>query len=286
MKLRAPEYYKDFSCIADSCRHSCCIGWEICIDEGTLEKYRGTDIERSISIDGVPHFVLGDGDRCPHLDGRGLCRIIAERGEGYLCDICREHPRFYHDTARGREVGIGMSCEEACRLILSSDGYANFVELADVDGEPSVGFDALPLRAMVYGILSSDAPYVKKLERISANFSVFALPNDLAREALEGLEYLDPWHGELFRSYDVNKKCEPEIEKKLERALAYFVFRHCSDACDGDGFRSSLGFALFCERLIASIATGNDVEEAARIVSEELEYSEENTEAIKFEYLF
>ncbi|MGM9642495.1 MAG: flagellin lysine-N-methylase [Eubacteriales bacterium] len=286
MKLRAPEYYKEFQCIAGRCRHSCCIGWEICIDEGALEKYRGTDIERSISRDGVPHLVMIDGNRCPHLDERGLCRIIAERGEGYLCDICREHPRFYHDTEQGREVGIGLSCEEACRLILSSDGYARFVELADVDGEPSVGFDALPLRAKIFGILSSDAPYGERLDRISTEFSVFPLPNDSARELLAGLEYLEPWHGELFLSYDVRKKCELSLEKKLERALAYFVFRHCSDACDGDDFRSSLGFALFCERLIACIGADGDIEEAARIVSEELEYSEENTEAIKFEYLF
>ena len=35
-----PSYYKDFTCIAGDCRHSCCIGWEIDIDDETLEKYR------------------------------------------------------------------------------------------------------------------------------------------------------------------------------------------------------------------------------------------------------
>ena len=39
MKLYAPSYYKKFKCIADKCEHSCCIGWEIDIDEETLEKY-------------------------------------------------------------------------------------------------------------------------------------------------------------------------------------------------------------------------------------------------------
>ena len=38
MKLYAPEYYKQFQCIADKCTHSCCIGWEIDIDEITDEK--------------------------------------------------------------------------------------------------------------------------------------------------------------------------------------------------------------------------------------------------------
>ena len=39
MKLYAPAYYKEFSCIADRCRHSCCIGWEIDVDADTLAFY-------------------------------------------------------------------------------------------------------------------------------------------------------------------------------------------------------------------------------------------------------
>ena len=34
MQIIVPDYYKEFSCIADHCRHSCCIGWEIDIDGG------------------------------------------------------------------------------------------------------------------------------------------------------------------------------------------------------------------------------------------------------------
>jgi lysine-N-methylase len=32
MKLIAPDTYPEFCCIADRCRHSCCIGWEIDVD--------------------------------------------------------------------------------------------------------------------------------------------------------------------------------------------------------------------------------------------------------------
>ena len=32
MKEYIPDYYKDFQCIADKCKDSCCIGWEIMID--------------------------------------------------------------------------------------------------------------------------------------------------------------------------------------------------------------------------------------------------------------
>ena len=34
-----PNYYDKFKCIADKCRHSCCIGWEIDIDDDTMELY-------------------------------------------------------------------------------------------------------------------------------------------------------------------------------------------------------------------------------------------------------
>ena len=93
MKLYAPEYYKKFKCIADKCDHGCCIGWEIDVDAVTLEKYKrlknhyAESILNSISTDDTPHFVLCEGERCPHLDERGLCKIIINAGEEYLCDI-------------------------------------------------------------------------------------------------------------------------------------------------------------------------------------------------------
>ena len=125
MKLYAPAYYQKFACIADRCQHSCCIGWEIDVDEDTLAFYQELDgdyaeeIRNSIAQEDVPHFVLDAHDRCPHLDSQGLCRIIKAFGDGALCDICREHPRFYHRTPHGMEVGLGLSCEAACRLVLA-----------------------------------------------------------------------------------------------------------------------------------------------------------------------
>ena len=39
MKEYIPDYYKDFQCIADKCKDSCCIGWEIMIDSKSYKKY-------------------------------------------------------------------------------------------------------------------------------------------------------------------------------------------------------------------------------------------------------
>ena len=156
MKLYAPNYYSRFTCIADRCRHSCCVGWEIDIDADTMEKYGslshpyGKDIRNSIE-DG--HFRLDKRDRCPHLDESGLCKIICEIGDDCLCDICREHPRFYNYNMRGCFVGLGLSCEEACRIILGSDDYTDFKVIDEINEEDDVtDFDAVAETEKLYKI--------------------------------------------------------------------------------------------------------------------------------------
>ena len=104
--MRAPKYYTAFRCLADACTHSCCVRWEIDVDEDTLSFYRslgtpfGEEILRGIvAEDEGAHFALCPNGKCPNLDERGLCRIISTLGDGALCDICREHPRFYNEVA-------------------------------------------------------------------------------------------------------------------------------------------------------------------------------------------
>ena len=139
MKLVAPSYYKNFKCIGGTCTDNCCIGWEIDVDEKTLAKYKsetgalGERLRSNISNDGAPHFVL-NGERCPFLNSDNLCDIIIERNEGYLCAICREHPRYYTvlgDTAFG---GVGMCCEAAAKLILTCDSPTE-LDILDTEGE-------------------------------------------------------------------------------------------------------------------------------------------------------
>ena len=292
MKLFAPEYYKRFTCVADRCRHSCCIGWEIDVDSKALDKYASCNhayaekIRKSIEMGSEPYFRLGEGERCPHLRADGLCEIILHLGEDYLCHICREHPRFYNDTACGREMGLGMACEEACRIILSSDDYDRMCEIGAVDGEVcETEFDALPHRKRLYDILrDKHLPYAEKLRQMGREYHVAidALSDNTWRQLLNKLEYLDASHKILFARFSVNSEMDSKHTPIFERALAYFIYRHCTEAWDLYEFRISLGFCFFCERLLASLATsGEDLFELARILSEEIEYSEDNTERIK-----
>ena len=94
-----PKYFDSFSCIKGECKHSCCKGWEIDLDEehlalfSSLEGEIGEKMKKSISLEGTPHFILTSEERCPFLNKEGLCDLIVSCGKEVLCDICKEHPR-------------------------------------------------------------------------------------------------------------------------------------------------------------------------------------------------
>uniref|UniRef100_UPI003FF0AD70 flagellin lysine-N-methylase n=1 Tax=Lachnospira sp. TaxID=2049031 RepID=UPI003FF0AD70 len=126
MKLRVPDYYDEFQCIADKCSDNCCIGgWEIDIDEDTYERYQqmsgetGEKLRSSIiqTEDGDYCFRLIDG-RCPMLTEEGLCVVHNELGEKYLGVVCSQFPRYSEYYGTIKESGIGMACEEAARIML------------------------------------------------------------------------------------------------------------------------------------------------------------------------
>ena len=127
MRQIVPSYYALFRCIGSACRHNCCIGWEIDIDPDTAAFYHTVDgalgnrLHAHIdSTDGTPHFVLDERERCPFLNDRNLCDIIIKLGEHRLCGICADHPRFRNELPDRVEVGLGLCCEEAARLLLGS----------------------------------------------------------------------------------------------------------------------------------------------------------------------
>lgn len=126
MILRLPDYYKEFHCIAEKCKDSCCIGWEIDIDEETLEYYKsipgafGRRLKENMIEGEETSFALHKG-RCAFLNEKNLCDICTELGETSLCEICLEYPRFTVEYGAVREKCLGLSCEEAGRLIFEKD---------------------------------------------------------------------------------------------------------------------------------------------------------------------
>ena len=289
-----PNYYHKFKCIASACKHSCCIGWEINVDEDKALEYRavtgemGERLEKNIAWEETPHFILGEGERCPFLNEHNLCDLILNLGEECLCEICREHPRFYNYTDVA-EVGLGMSCREAARLILSSPNYYVTEEIGQTDAEElCLTFNGRLERERVFDILQAkELDYQARIKRIRSDYGIDSVDDSVWLEMIDSLEYLDESHRELFMNYS-DKKRAVGWDECLERALAYFVYRHCTEAFDEEDFRARLAFCLFCERLLSSLIvsqgaeTVNGIAALASIISEEIEYSENNTEMLTY----
>jgi lysine-N-methylase len=283
MIVRFPSYYNKFGCIADKCRHSCCVGWEIALDEETMEKYSALgreDILRHVK-DG--EIVLSERERCPFLCDSGLCRLISEFGDSYTSIICREHPRFYHRVGETYEGGIGMCCEEAARIILSDDGYADFVgtqrfcEAAD-----ETDFDSISHRDEIYGIIGRrEHSFADRLCEIKLKYRLAEVHScDEWNEILLELEYLYPEHRGMIRASESFRLAD----EYLERFFAYLVFRHVSVANSFDNLCARLGFCILLTRILGSGASNFDEAcDLARIISEEIEYSEDNTDSLIFE---
>lgn len=102
--------------------------WEIDIDRETLELYKGVDgpfgkrlCAGITETEEGASFILDEKERCPFLNQQNLCDIILELGEGWLCDICTEHPRYYNWVSDGEFAGVGLACEAAAELILDPE---------------------------------------------------------------------------------------------------------------------------------------------------------------------
>ena len=139
MKYHKPSFFDQFKCIGSACTDTCCAGWEIEVDETTAQEYLaekgafGDRLRREIGSEPGEYFFKLQNNRCPFLNKENLCDIFINLGEDRLCDICREHPRFYNWFGDYTEVGLGLCCEEAERLLFSDSKPLTFVEEVHTD---------------------------------------------------------------------------------------------------------------------------------------------------------
>ncbi|MBQ8289062.1 MAG: flagellin lysine-N-methylase [Clostridia bacterium] len=309
MSLFAPSYYASFRCIAGDCRHSCCIGWEIDIDPDTLTRYnalppreRKAILSHTATEKGCTSFRLTADERCPFLTSDGLCRLILSHGEGILCDICREHPRFYNSFSDRTEVGLGLCCEAAAELILTHPEPFGLVcienDTSDENGvtDPFEA-DFFSERSDVFRILCDRTlPLSARINRLTKRYSLsLAAIYESDRRwqrVYRNLERLDPaWDDALTAweraSLPASGIADPIFESAAEQLIAYFLYRHLADAiCDGR-YPERVAFALLSTHVICSVAAARSgtpdpdtLIDTARAYSAEVEYDEENVDAI------
>ena len=317
MKLVAPMYYSRFCCKGGACKNNCCIGWEIDIDSATMAKYSalggemGERLSHSIDLSGeMPHFCLADGDRCLHLNGENLCDIIINLGEGYLCDICREHPRYYLTLGDTVYSGVGLSCEAAAELIIcdkNSHGYGVI---------PAEGFSYEECDEDLHTLVLSWRERLVKDICEARSFAealsvccdgALSLQGDIDGEKIElsatmchekcgfsaeitrlfsNLEYMGDDLLPKIRKSLSHMSCgyitDEDTSREVKNILLYYIDRYLMGAvCDGDAL-GAVFLAMLSASVIAMMASGEgELLPAAVLYSAEIEYSEDNVEAIK-----
>lgn len=303
MKLIAPCYYPLFRCIADQCRHSCCVGWEIDVDEDSLARYHrvsgeiGTRLQAALDDTGdAPHFRLDDQERCPFLNAQGLCDLILQLGEDSLCQICADHPRFRNYFADRTEIGLGLCCEEAARLILSQTDKATLITLEDGGtSEPLSEEESLVLQqrnALTAIAQDRSIPMDERAAQLSAICGADSLAEDLPQWAsfLLTLERLDEhWADELTLLQNAaapDGDFSDEEAIQFEQLLVYFLYRHVPGAVDDGDLQGRLAFCLLSWHIIRHLYllhgnhTLSALAEVSRLYSSEIEYSDDNLSAL------
>ena len=145
MYYRKPHYYEKFSCIADQCPDTCCAGWQIVIDENSLEKYSNVSGDFGIRL--LNSIDWGEGvfeqyhKRCSFLNAENLCDIYKELGADALCDTCRLYPRHIEEFENLREFSLSLSCPVAAKMILECQEPVKFLEEEDEKEECEEDFE-------------------------------------------------------------------------------------------------------------------------------------------------
>lgn len=253
-----PDYYDEFVCIADRCKNTCCAQWEIDVDSVSMERFREhPDIMEHIS-DGC--ITLKEDGNCPFLNEKGLCKMILKYGEDMLCDVCTDHPRYISEVDEDEFIGVGISCEAACDLILNRKEQFRLIPPLQMPLIDRV-FEAEILTELLNG-LSPDESSSKEHAELLLTFEILEpewkkMLLNLASSPVSGEDrdsYIDS-HSMQFRNL-----------------IGYFLYRH-----DNDFYLAATSARMIAELTIANNMTLEDV---ARMYSAEIEYSDINCDLL------
>ena len=141
-----PDYYDEFTCVADKCKDTCCSGWQIVIDDEYYNKYKNNEEFSSIDmkdyVDFKEHvFKQSEDRRCAFLRDDNLCKLCFEYGESALCRTCHLYPRHIEEFENVREISLSLSCPEVCKILLNRDTKVKFVSDENDESEEYEDFD-------------------------------------------------------------------------------------------------------------------------------------------------
>lgn len=141
-----PVFYKNFHCLANKCRDTCCEGWVINFDKKDFLRLRRLDapaelkerlskgvrrMRGKLAEDGrmYGYFDLpGNQDRCPFFGEDGLCDIHRTCGHEALPYVCTSYPRRVTYTPAAKEYSLSPSCEGVLERLWEIPEGVKFIE--------------------------------------------------------------------------------------------------------------------------------------------------------------
>lgn len=305
MKTIVPSYYSSFKCLAGACKNSCCIGWEIDIDDKTLAEYKklpgdfGELLRSNIDFaNEAAHFKLDASERCPFLNESGLCDIILKLGEDSICQICTDHPRFRNFFSDRTEIGLGLCCEACANIILSTREKVRLTVVND-DG-PACALSEyemtfLDFRDKIFDLMQDRSQTLD--ERVETMLSACAscLPEKTLAQWVDifsSLEQLSPQWGFILNNIRNAKPCDfkysfsEKINTAFEQFLVYLTYRHLWNAYDSGRLSAGACFIALSYKLLRDLLAYDKcnspdyLAELCRLYSCEIEYSEDNMSAL------
>lgn len=286
------NYNKNFSCIASACKHNCCIGWQIKIDKRSMKNYQAlkqTDGRFSDTAFDGNYFNLVH-NRCPFLDGDNLCHVIKNYGDKKLCTTCKTHPRFKNFFTGVTETGLGLYCEHACKIILSSKQKMRLV-LVKGDNKPCTlsPFEkkVLAFRKKVIRLLQdNNLTLDQKIQNLTslANIDLNKFTFKQWTQVFCSLEKLtiNDFSFESLCNYQDFAPLVNGFDNEYTQLLCYLAFRHLSRAIDMLDLRVRLAFVLLSFMVINTIfyhTQNKDLDslvEVCRFYSSEIECNDDN----------
>lgn len=137
--------YDDFKCISDSCKFTCCEGWDIDIDKDTYEKWKNNKEDSKYLLNNVKvkevngeklYFINKDTfEACSFLDCKGLCNIVKCKGEEYLSKTCSTFPRISNEFEYRKELSLSCSCPEVVEILDNIDSEIIINQLEKINKE-------------------------------------------------------------------------------------------------------------------------------------------------------
>lgn len=127
------DIVKEFRCMGSDCPYTCCRGWQIAIDDDTLDKYHKANgafgvityaaCKKKKNGATVIRKVCG---RCPFFTLKGLCGLQLKDKESYMPLVCRMFPRSSFVYGNRHEIALELSCYHASQLFVNNPARFHF----------------------------------------------------------------------------------------------------------------------------------------------------------------